>query len=121
MKVLVVTSGVPFIRGGAEILADNLCQALSAAGHTAELIFIPFKHYPPSRIPEHMLACRLLDQTETCGVRIDRVIGLKFPAYLTPHPNKVIWLLHQHRTAYELWDHPMAGDLIHHPDGPVVR
>ena len=121
MKVLVATSGVPFIRGGAEILADNLCQALSAAGHAAELIFIPFKHYPPNRIPDHMLACRLLDLTETCGVRIDRVIALKFPAYLIPHPNKVIWLLHQHRTAYELWDHPTAGDLIHHADGPFVR
>jgi glycosyltransferase involved in cell wall biosynthesis len=121
MKVLVVTSGVPFIRGGAEILADNLCQALSAAGHAAELISIPFKHYPPSRIPDHILACRLLDLTETCGVRIDRVIGLKFPAYLIPHPNKVIWLLHQHRTAYELWNQPIAEDLIHYPDGPAVR
>jgi glycosyltransferase involved in cell wall biosynthesis len=59
--------------------------------------------------------------TESCGVRIDRVIALKFPAYLIPHPNKVIWLLHQHRTAYELWDHPRAGDLIHCPDGPIIR
>jgi hypothetical protein len=81
----------------------------------------PFQTCPPNRIPDHMLACRLLDLTESCGVRIDRVIGLKFPAYLIPHPNKVIWLLHQHRTAYELWDHPLAGDLIHYPDGPVVR
>jgi glycosyltransferase involved in cell wall biosynthesis len=121
MKVLVVTSGVPFIRDGPEILADNLCQALSAAGHESELIFIPFKHDPPNRIPDHMLACRLLDLSETCGVRIDRVIVLNFPAYLIPHSNKVIWLLHQHRTAYELWDHPLAGDLIHHPDGPVIR
>jgi glycosyltransferase involved in cell wall biosynthesis len=121
MKILIATSGVPFIRGGAEILADNLREALSATGHEAELVFIPFKHYPPNRIPDHILACRLLDVTETCGVRIDRVIGLKFPAYLIPHANKVIWLLHQHRTAYELWDHPTAGDLIHCPDGPVIR
>jgi glycosyltransferase involved in cell wall biosynthesis len=121
MKILIATSAVPFIRGGAEILADNLREALSAAGHEAELVSIPFKHYPPDCIPDHMLACRLLDLTESCGVRIDRVIGLKFPAYLIPHPNKVIWLLHQHRTAYELWDHPAAGDLIHCPTGPVVR
>jgi len=121
MRVLVVTAGVPFIRGGAEILADNLTDALRTAGHAAEQVFIPFKHYPPDRIPNHMLACRLLDLTESCGTRIDRIIGLKFPAYLVPHPNKVIWLLHQHRTAYELWDHPTAGDLIHFPDGPVVR
>jgi glycosyltransferase involved in cell wall biosynthesis len=121
MKILIATSCVPFIRGGAEILADSLRDALRAAGHEAELAAIPFKHYPPERIPDHMLACRLLDLTETCGVRIDRVIGLKFPAYLIPHPNKVIWLLHQHRTAYELWDHPRAGDLIHYANGPVIR
>lgn len=121
MKIIVATTGVPFIRGGAEILADNLRDALLVAGHQAELAVIPFKHYPPERIPEHMLACRLLDLTETCGVRIDRVIALKFPAYLIPHPNKVLWLLHQHRTAYELWDHPAAGDLIHFPNGLVIR
>ena len=121
MKILIATSCVPFMRGSAEILAGNLRDALEAAGHEAELAAIPFKHYPPERIPEHMLACRLLDLTETGGVRIDRVIALRFPAYLIPHPNKVVWLLRQHRPAYELWDHPRAGDLIHYADGPVVR
>jgi glycosyltransferase involved in cell wall biosynthesis len=48
------------------------------------------------------------------------VIGLKFPAYLAPHPNKVLWLLHQHRTAYEFWDHPFA-DLINSPQGARIR
>jgi len=121
MKLLVVTTGVPFIRGGAEVLAENLTRTLTAAGHQAELVMIPFRHYPPDRIANHMLACRLLDLSESCGARIDRIIGLKFPAYLIPHRNKVIWLLHQHRTAYELWDHPKAGDLIHYPDGPIIR
>jgi glycosyltransferase involved in cell wall biosynthesis len=121
VKVLILTSGVPFIRGGAEILAEELCRAICAAGHEAEIVTLPFQPCPPARIPEQMLACRLLDLTETCSLRIDRVIGLKFPAYLIPHPHKVIWLLHQHRTAYELWDHPAAGDLIHYADGPTVR
>jgi glycosyltransferase involved in cell wall biosynthesis len=121
MKVAVLTCGVPFIRGGAERHADDLCGALRAAGHEAELIALPFKHYPARSILDHMLAFRLLDLTETCGAAIDRVIALKFPAYLTPHPNKVVWMCHQHRTAYELWDHPLAGDLIHERDGPLVR
>lgn len=121
MKVMILTSGVPFIRGGAEVLASSLRDAVCAAGHQAEIATLPFRSCPPSRIPEQMLACRLLDVTETCGVRIDRVIGLKFPAYLVAHPHKVIWLLHQHRTAYEFWDHPVAGDLIRYPDGPMVR
>ena len=121
MKIMIATSGVPFKRSGVEILACRLREALSEPGHEAELIIIPFKDYPPGRIPDQILACRLLDLTETCGVRIDRLIGLNFPAYLIPHPNKVIWLARQHRTAYELWDHATAGDLIHCPDGPVIR
>ena len=121
MKILIATSGIPFIHGDAEILAGNLREALSRAGHEAELVAIPFQHYPPGRIPDQMLACRLLDLTETCGVRIDRVVGLQFPAYLIPHPNKVIWLLHQHRAAYELWDQPAADSLMDYPDGSVIR
>jgi len=121
MKILIVTSGDPFVRGDAETAADGLRKALVEAGHQAELIVIPFRDYPARSIPDQMLACRLLDLTESCGARIDRMIGLKFPAYLIPHPNKVIWLLHQHRAAYELWGHPVSGSLIDCADGVVVR
>src|SRR5579884_2687201 len=121
MRILITTVKVPFVRGGAEVLSEGLHRALSAAGHDAETIAIPFKWYPPERVLDHLLACRLLDVTEACGTRIDRVIGLKFPAYLIPHPNKVLWLLHQHRQAYDLWDHPEAGDLRHSPAGVQVR
>lgn len=120
MRVLIATTQVPFVRGGAEIHAEQLRNVLIAAGHEAEIIAIPFKWYPPERILDHILACRLLDLTESCGVTVDRVIGLKFPAYLIPHPNKVLWILHQHRQAYDLWDHPM-GDLIQDRNGVLVR
>ena len=120
MRILIATVQVPFIRGGAEIHAEGLRDALRAAGHSAEIISIPFKWYPPERILDHMLACRLLDVTEAAGTPIDLMIGLKFPAYLIPHPNKVLWILHQHRTAYELWDHPLS-DLIYYPNGAQVR
>jgi glycosyltransferase involved in cell wall biosynthesis len=30
------------------------------------------------------------------------VIGTKFPSYFARHPNKVAWLIHQYRAAYEL-------------------
>jgi glycosyltransferase involved in cell wall biosynthesis len=120
MRILIATAQVPFIRGGAEIHADGLRDALLSAGHQAEIIAIPFKWYPPERILDHMLACRLLDVTEAAGTPVDLVIGLKFPAYLIPHPNKVLWILHQHRTAYELWDHPLS-DMIYYPNGAQVR
>ena len=120
MRILIATTQVPFIRGGAESHAEGLQQALRAAGHEAEIIAIPFKWYPPEKILDHMLACRLLDLTEVVGTPIDMLIGLKFPAYLISHPNKVLWILHQFRTAYELWDHPL-GDLIYRPNGSEVR
>jgi glycosyltransferase involved in cell wall biosynthesis len=69
---------------------------------------------------DHMLACQLLDLSEFNRVRIDRVIGLKFPAYLIDHPDKTLWLVHQHRTAYDLWDSPF-GDLITGPTGRDVQ
>lgn len=121
MRILIATTHVPFIRGGAELLAEGLCDALRAAGHEAEIVNVPFKWYPPEKILDHMLACRLLDLTEVAGTPVDLLICLKFPAYLIPHPNKVLWILHQHRTAYELWDHPVLGDLIFSPNGVEVR
>lgn len=120
MRILIATVHVPFIRGGAEVHAEGLRDALRAAGHEVEIIAVPFKWYPPERIIDHMLACRLLDVTEVNGTPVDLVIGLRFPAYLIPHPNKVLWILHQFRTAYELWDHQL-GDLIYSPNGAEVR
>ena len=120
MRVGIATVQVPFVRGGAEMLAENLAAQVRAAGHEAEIISIPFKWYPPRRIPEAMAVCRMLDLTESSGTRIDRLVGLKFPAYMIPHPNKILWLLHQHRGAYELWDTPLS-DLRGAPDGQHVR
>ena len=120
MKIVITTVQIPFIRGGAEIHAENLKKALIAHGHETELIAIPFKWYPPEKILDQMLACRLLDLTESDGQKIDLLIGLKFPAYLIPHPNKVIWMLHQHRPAYDLWTCSL-GDLTIYPNGSIVR
>ena len=120
MRVAIATVQVPFVRGGAEALADNLLTAMRDAGHQAEIVSMPFKWYPAARVPEHMLAARLMQVTESVGQRIDRLIGLKFPAYLMPHPSKRLWLLHQHRSAYDLWSAPFA-DLRHSPEGAHVR
>jgi glycosyltransferase involved in cell wall biosynthesis len=121
MRVLIATVKIPFVSGGAELQADQLRQALVAQGHMAEIVTVPFRWYPPEQILNHMLACRLLDLSEFSGVAVDRVIGLKFPAYYIPHPNKVLWIIHQHRQAYDLWDHPQASDMKFHSNGAVVR
>jgi glycosyltransferase involved in cell wall biosynthesis len=120
MRVLVVTTQVCFTQGGAEIHADSLVNALRREGHEAELVAIPYKWYPPEKILDTLLACRLLDITESNGVPVDRVIGLRFPAYHIPHPNKVLWILHQHRTAFDLWG-TNECDLAYYPRGREVR
>ena len=120
MRVGIATVQVPFVRGGAEMHAESLLAALRAAGHQAEIISLPFKWYPAARVADHMLAARLMQVDEAVGQRIDRLIGLKFPAYLMPHPSKRLWLLHQHRSAYDLWDAPFS-DLLHAPDGAHIR
>src|SRR5262249_41536777 len=101
MRVVVATVRVPFTHGGAAIHAEGLRDALLAEGHEADLVAVPFNNAPPERIPQQMLACRLLDLTTSNGLPVDAVIGLKFPAYLVPHRNKVLWVLHQYRAAYD--------------------
>lgn len=120
MRIVIATVQVPFVWGGAEYLAKGLEEALERAGHEAEIVTVPFKWYPPERLPEHILACRLFDLTESCGNKIDLLIGLKFPAYYFRHPNKVLWILHQYRQAYELWGSEYP-DLHLSPLGPAVR
>jgi glycosyltransferase involved in cell wall biosynthesis len=120
VRIIIATVQIPFVSGGAESHAEGLKGALIAAGHEADIVTVPFNPAVPERIPDQMLACRLLDLTEVHGSAVDRLIALKFPAYLIPHPNKVVWLLHQHRAAYDLWNYPFE-DLNEWPRGPLVR
>lgn len=119
MKVAITTVQIPFITGGAEVLASSLRDQLRQRGHEAEIVSVPFKWYPPERILDCMLAARLVDLTEVNGTPIDRVISLKFPAYYIEHPHKSLWLLHQHRQAYDLYGTPHS-DLSPTPQGRAV-
>ena len=110
-----------FVRGGAETHAESLVQALTTAGHEADLVQIAGNWYPPSMLAHQMAVWRSFDISESNGLKVDAVIGLKFPAYLAQHERKIVWLIHQHRTAYELWDHPDYADLKRQDDGASVR
>src|SRR5436190_8817871 len=100
--VLVCEAQVPFVQGGAEFHVRGLVRQLRVHAYETELVSVPFKWYPKSEIFAHAAAWRLLDLTESNGRRIDLVIATKFPTYFARHPNKVAWLIHQYRAAYEL-------------------
>jgi glycosyltransferase involved in cell wall biosynthesis len=119
MRVGVLTTQMPFITGGAERHAANLVTALRERGHEACEISIPFKPYPGRSLVDSLLAARLIDLSNL-GYPVDLTVGLKFPAYLIRHPNKVFWVLHQHRQAYDMWESGLS-ELLHDPDGTAVR
>ncbi len=75
---------------------------LRGRGHETDLVTVPFKWYPGERVLSQAFLWRLLDLTEADGRAIELVIATKFPSYAVRHPNKVVWLLHQFRQAYEL-------------------
>jgi len=102
MRIAVCRPQVPFARGGAEIFADELVRQLRARGHEADVVSVPFKWYPGERVLTQAFLWRLLDLTEADGRPVDMVVATKFPSYCVRHPNKVVWLLHQFRQAYEL-------------------
>ncbi|OIP97083.1 hypothetical protein AUK40_04100 [Candidatus Wirthbacteria bacterium CG2_30_54_11] len=103
-NILVCNVQVPFVRGGAEILIDELCSHIKQRGHNAEVISIPFFWEPRTELLRSALVWRLLDLTKYCYQLIDLVIATKYPSYCINHPNKVTWLFHQHRDIYDLWD-----------------
>jgi glycosyltransferase involved in cell wall biosynthesis len=117
MRIAVCLPQVPFVRGGAEILAESLADELRQRDHEVALVSVPFKWYPGANVLTHAFLWRLLELDEADGRRIDLVIATKFPSYVVRHPRKVVWLVHQFRQAYEL-DHTELGQF---DDGPFDR
>ena len=119
MRIAVCAPQVPFVRGGAELMAEDLVAALRR-GHEAELVTVPFKWYPGTRVLDQAFLWRLVDLTESDGRPIDRVIATKFPAYCVRHPNKVAWVLHQFRQAYD-YDRTELGQFSESPEDRATR
>ena len=105
MRVAVALAATPFHPSPDRARAEALCAALRAAGAEAELVGVPFAPNPPLGVPAQLLACRLLDLSESMGAVIDRLVGLSLPASAIPHPHKVLW-------------HGRAASLPSGPDRP---
>lgn len=104
MRILVTGNHVPFVHGGGEYHLQNLTQQLTDRGHQVELMRVPFKFQPEANIHRAMAFCEGFDFTHSEGRKIDRVISLQFPAYGMSHPQHVVWIMHQHRAVYELYE-----------------
>jgi glycosyltransferase involved in cell wall biosynthesis len=116
--IAVCEAQVPFVEGGAEAHVGELILRLRERGYQTSRISIPFKWYPKEEILAHATAWRLIDLSESSGQRVDLVIATKFPSYFVRHPNKVTWLIHQYRAAYELCGTPYSD--FDHVEGDVA-
>jgi glycosyltransferase involved in cell wall biosynthesis len=101
-RIVICATQIPFAYGGAEMLVASLRDELKSRGFEVDVVALPF-HWPTrTELLKSSLAWRLVNLEEAAGKRIDLVIATRFPSYLIKHPNKVVWLIHQLRQAYDL-------------------
>jgi glycosyltransferase involved in cell wall biosynthesis len=115
VKIIVASTFVPFIRGGGVQIVDELVLALRERGHEVDTVMLPF-HSNPAEMVEQMLALRMLDLSDAG----DRLIAIRTPSYILEHPNKVLWFIHHHRGAYDLWGTEF-GDIPNTAEGRRLR
>lgn len=111
MRIVITTVQTPFIMGGAELHAKSLQENLIKFGHETEIVTFPFKFSPEKYISDLMEFISKIKFDQMGWVSIDKLIALKFPAYYVRHSDKTIWLLHQHRAAYDLFDEENADEV----------
>jgi glycosyltransferase involved in cell wall biosynthesis len=104
MRILIPSIQVPFIYGGSTLMTQGLKDALKRAGHEVEIVTTPFKFSPHSYIIDLINFWKNQDFNNFNGYHIDKIIVLQFPAFYTQHKDKILWLMHQHRAVYDLYD-----------------
>ena len=104
MKILLSATLVPFMYGGAEYHIEGLKAALQEHGHEVCVLRLPFFFSPESSIHQAMEYASSLDMCSPNGISVDRAISLQFPAWGIQHPHHTVWVMHQHRACYELWN-----------------
>src|SRR5579864_9407059 len=120
MRIAVCRPQVPCVYGGAAVVSDQLIDELRLRGHEAELVAVPFKWYPGTRVLDQTLIWRLLDLAAGDSRPIELVVATKFPSYGIRHPNKIVWLVHQLRQAFD-YDRTEYGQFSESPDDRATR
>lgn len=107
-RVLVAAVQSPFSGGGAERHVRRLTEELRLRGVEADLVTLPLIERERFDLVRSALAWRSLDVTEIGNRAVDAVIATRFPSYAIRHPNKVVWVIHQYRQAYDQFGTPWS-------------
>ena len=100
MRVAVVApSPVPFTLGGAERAWNGIVRAVNdRSEHACELLKIPT---PETDLSELIAGYRRFARLDVA--HFDRVISSKYPAWLAPHDDHLIYLFHRLRGLYDTY------------------
>jgi glycosyltransferase involved in cell wall biosynthesis len=120
MRVIVTTVQTPFLRGGGELHAESLVDALRRRDVSVEVVSMPFRFSPSDAVLRSMDIWAQEDFERLAGGHVDKVICLKFPSFYLKHPRKTVWLMHQHRSVYELFNTPY-GESDSKPSSVTLR
>lgn len=115
MRVVVAEARVPFVRDGAELHVQSLVTQLRLRGHDAETVTLPFNGRKDELL-DQACAWRMLNLSTSNARPIDAVIATRFPTWFARHPRKIVWLIHQHRAAYDLFGTPYSDFTDREPD-----
>jgi glycosyltransferase involved in cell wall biosynthesis len=119
-RVLVLSVQSPFTHGGAERHVRRLTEELARRGVEADLVAMPIGERERFDLVRAALAWRSLDLSEVGGRPVDAVIATRFPTWAIRHPNKVVWLIHQYRPAYDQFG-TVFSDLTSSPEDRRTR
>jgi len=119
-RVLVLAVQTPFSDGGAERHVRRLTEELRRRGVEADLVSIPLVERDRFDLVRAAATWRGLDLSEVGGRAVDAVIATRFPSYAIRHPNKIVWLIHQYRQAYDQFGTPYS-DLTASPEDRRTR
>ncbi|HEY3170305.1 MAG TPA: glycosyltransferase family 1 protein, partial [Thermoanaerobaculia bacterium] len=107
-RVLVAAVQSPFSGGGAELHVRRLAEELALRGVEADLVTLPLIERDRFDLVRSALAWRSLDLAEVGNRKVDAIIATRFPSYVVKHPNKVVWVIHQYRQAYDQFGTPWS-------------
>lgn len=91
-RIGVLYAAVPFVHDETERIAKELTRRLRGRGYEAETVAAPLRERPFNALLDGYMTWRMADLTQSDGERIDLLIALAAPAFMTKHPNQVVWL-----------------------------
>jgi glycosyltransferase involved in cell wall biosynthesis len=118
--IIVLGVCVPHTSGGQEALIRTLCEQLKLRGHRVANIDIPTHIDSHLDLIKELKIVENISLNEFAGYKTDLVIATKFPSYFSKATKKSVWLVHQHRPAYDLYGTQFT-DFSDSPRSEMVR